>query len=1363
MLYFYKILLLLYCTAPLVSKAQDVAISDVETMASTISGIFEIFMQNFTGHHYAQQLFDDALVTVEDVDGTVHASSVAVKIESTLQFYNNFMHDMEKVLIKNLKQRNHKKLNSSVLHNTVFRSEELQFYEGWSYNISLDKEAIWLPEHSWSAYDLLADISWSSTLQKLWSSAWKSPNVPDIHSLYFGGSSGAVRIFPGRQKSNGMDARSMSWFSGAASPQKDVVFVLDLSDSMKEDWLELKRGVRSVIHSLTSDDFMQIIITQNGHVKRFGCAASTGLTRATLDTKLEVFQWLDELEPRGKADLNRAVVELYDVFFEAIGDAENIGLLSNSSNCVKIAMLIAATPDAVTLNIENLIDSIDRELSVIIHSWIVGKAVAAAENYADDDFSHSSGGFYDASCSHSGVWTSSGKLSESLLKSYQWLAAGFTRSTPLWTLGFGGDFSLFSNESRATTHSTVLSASLPIYSPYEDYPVVLGVVGIDINFDSLLDILEKEEIGLSYAFLTSRFGETIVHPRAPNIEQFSLFNGPLFYDVVDIEPSFLENDVRKLLVQESSGNVSFIVNLPIPRGDTGEGFVVNKEPMYFFWRHVIDSPFIVVVALAEENRVKQIFQTSSPISQSMYPNAHLLQQYGQYNFLPPGFYFSITPELLALNIAGASFTHSSISATYHKHLFGDWQSFIQSIRDGDLDACRLAHLHLNSLPLTEAMIAESDLTKTELLNNPVFGNDVKRAVQLTAGMDNFWRQMEGLAFTSYFFAELRQCVAWSVVGTDPGGLLRTWPGFSQSLHDEDPVKIFWNLRARASPDLYALSQPVSTLSEDDNEEGGLGRVIAMSTVLYYNSLQKEKGVVGSIVTYFNYTHLYNTTLLRIGCPTDRLSRGGRQCLIIGPDGSMLMMPEFTSADAFTFLDETQKLPSDLLFLGDREAELADQLIQSGFLVLQEQLNFKTERVEYSYRVSSRQTYSGSLTMNTTAGYCTTASSVHVVPVEGTNFHLIVFDGYYFTDKNCTARTPPTSQPIEKDTCSFNSKNYARPQPECSIFRVSEDVLESKLRSTDNSQCKQSSNPEVVWIEWSDTAAIVMYSLTSLCVLVTLLVFILMIVYRKKDIIRFSTPLFVYFTLIGSFLAYAVILLSIGEPTTATCNLKLWFGVVSFILIFGCLAIKTLRIWAIMRSTLVLHVVKVSQKDILTYLAAIFVIPLIILIVWSALDPLQPIEYDDNVDDEKRTLRCGSDNDVTTLIFGTVLATYAAVIMIGSAYLSVALRNAPLYFNESKWMMAAIYNFILLLTTGVILQFILNGTPVASFLIFTVSILLAVFGVTAFVFMPKLYKVIFDPENSKLSTTPTLHSNSNSSVTRKKIEHLTDFSTTEEYN
>ena len=382
-------------------------------------------------------------------------------------------------------------------------------------------------------------------------------------------------------------------------------------------------------------------------------------------------------------------------------------------------------------------------------------------------------------------------------------------------------------------------------------------------------------------------------------------------------------------------------------------------------------------------------------------------------------------------------------------------------------------------------------------------------------------------------------------------------------------------------------------------------------------------MISVVALDFGFTTFYETALSSTGCARDKDDSSRPQCFLFDNAGLYILTSDFLGSsfvktDAFTF--------SDTVFLGLVEGELAEKLLNIGFLQLGSFDNYEEGFTQFTYSVNDTvlQESGGFLTgsLSFDGGYCTEGDYL-ITGVRNSNTYLLVIDNYDFrNESDCKVVAVPDPIPLHVDVCEENDKAYPRREPECEAFNVLESVLEDRLRG-DDAKCDVSTPPEIVWVEWTDVEAIVVMAIDGALIVLSLVVVVILYVYRNTPVVRFSSPLFIWFTFIGVFLAYGLVFMFIGEPEEVVCNVRVWVAAIAFVFIFGNLFTKTYRVWRIFDNKTLKNIKPITNQTLLIYLAGLMVPPLMVLTVWMAVEPLTVDDYDDNVDDNKETRRCGN--------------------------------------------------------------------------------------------------------------------------------------------
>jgi len=169
-------------------------------------------------------------------------------------------------------------------------------------------------------------IDWSKKLDHIFSKNYKKD--PSLNWQYFASSSGFLRLYPAKEWSednNWYDARMTDWYSKASSPSKDVIILLDDTESMTEMEKEISRKVAiTILETLSENDFVTVLPFSNGAKSLIPCfqykdefdLIQNELVQATNDNILlltEAINFLHLHKPEGVVDLHVPLEEGLDM------------------------------------------------------------------------------------------------------------------------------------------------------------------------------------------------------------------------------------------------------------------------------------------------------------------------------------------------------------------------------------------------------------------------------------------------------------------------------------------------------------------------------------------------------------------------------------------------------------------------------------------------------------------------------------------------------------------------------------------------------------------------------------------------------------------------------------------------------------------------------------------------------------------------------------------------------------------------------------------------------------------------------------------------------------------------------------------
>jgi hypothetical protein len=227
-------------------------------------------------------------------------------------------------------------------------------------------------------------------------------------------------------------------------------------------------------------------------------------------------------------------------------------------------------------------------------------------------------------------------------------------------------------------------------------------------------------------------------------------------------------------------------------------------------------------------------------------------------------------------------------------------------------------------------------------------------------------------------------------------------------------------------------------------------------------------------------------------------------------------------------------------------------------------------------------------------------------------------------------------------------------------------------------------------------------------------------WRQRPQIIASSLLFVELIIFGAAMMYASLFFWVLETTTAMCNLRYWLIGVGFVLMFSALLTKAWRVWRIFHERS-LKMLKLNNAYLLRIMAVAIGIEVVVLTVWSAAFTPQ---VETIIVDEYRPLlnyrTCTSD---MSLPFAIVLIVYKGSLIIAGIVLGFSSRKIRSEYNESKFILIAMYN----ITFAALILLVLFAIDISDrsidFIIRSIAILWGTTATLCILLIPKIYFVV----------------------------------------
>eukprot|EP01127_Copromyxa_protea_P024533 TRINITY_DN9720_c0_g1_i1.p1 TRINITY_DN9720_c0_g1~~TRINITY_DN9720_c0_g1_i1.p1 ORF type:complete len:835 (+),score=143.95 TRINITY_DN9720_c0_g1_i1:159-2507(+) len=248
-------------------------------------------------------------------------------------------------------------------------------------------------------------------------------------------------------------------------------------------------------------------------------------------------------------------------------------------------------------------------------------------------------------------------------------------------------------------------------------------------------------------------------------------------------------------------------------------------------------------------------------------------------------------------------------------------------------------------------------------------------------------------------------------------------------------------------------------------------------------------------------------------------------------------------------------------------------------------------------------------------------------------------------------------------------------------------------------------------------------------------FVLVIVYWNHAVIVRSTRVFLIFILVGGLPGLLLFVPLVEFRTEERCGIMWWLIGLSFTLIFGSLAIKNFRIWRLFNA-----VNKLKKPNIITdthmsmALAAVLLVDLVILAIWTGVDSVTPfsVEMVEDFEDKEKSHQVCKDLVDNPLLW--IFVGYKFFIVGISAIIAFKTRVADEQYHEASYVALCVYGYLIL--AAIILPLYLLGlAPFATQVLSYIVLLFCVMIPELFIFVPK-FLMIFWPENFEVSTAQT---------------------------
>ncbi|PNI76915.1 GRM4 isoform 2 [Pan troglodytes] len=275
---------------------------------------------------------------------------------------------------------------------------------------------------------------------------------------------------------------------------------------------------------------------------------------------------------------------------------------------------------------------------------------------------------------------------------------------------------------------------------------------------------------------------------------------------------------------------------------------------------------------------------------------------------------------------------------------------------------------------------------------------------------------------------------------------------------------------------------------------------------------------------------------------------------------------------------------------------------------------------------------------------------------------------------------------------------------------------------------------IIKLEWGSPWAVLPLFLAVVGIAATLFVVITFVRYNDTPIVKASGRELSYVLLAGIFLCYATTFLMIAEPDLGTCSLRRIFLGLGMSISYAALLTKTNRIYRIFeqgkRSVSAPRFISPASQLAITF--SLISLQLLGICVWFVVDPSHSVvDFQDQRTLDPRFARGVLKCDISDLSLICLLG-YSMLLMVTCTVYAIKTRGVPETFNEAKPIGFTMYTTCIVWLAFIPIFF---GTSQSADKLYiqtttlTVSVSLSASVSLGMLYMPKVYIILFHPEQN----------------------------------
>lgn len=263
-----------------------------------------------------------------------------------------------------------------------------------------------------------------------------------------------------------------------------------------------------------------------------------------------------------------------------------------------------------------------------------------------------------------------------------------------------------------------------------------------------------------------------------------------------------------------------------------------------------------------------------------------------------------------------------------------------------------------------------------------------------------------------------------------------------------------------------------------------------------------------------------------------------------------------------------------------------------------------------------------------------------------------------------------------------------------------------------------------------------WSLTALTLLAALACGIWTYRNRTTSVVRASQPFFLILISVGVFIfGTSIIPMAIDdgnfsvEACDKACMAVPWLTSIGWSILFSALYAKIKRVNIVVNNVKNFRQVKVSEKDVMTPFAILFTANLILLVVWTLVDPMFWKRIEVSPTESYGTCSAGSDSVAWKIILA-VLATLNGAALVGANVEAWKARKIDTEYGESSYIGLIMASILQVVLVGVPLSFLVQDNPTARFFVNSSMAFVVSMSALSLLFLPKVINLYESQKHTK---------------------------------